>query len=43
MKKYLFVTLLAIIMFFPPEGVLANAKNSPVQDSITGSVPEVYP
>jgi sporulation protein YlmC with PRC-barrel domain len=40
MKKYLFVTLLAIIMFFPPEGVLANAKNSPVLGSNTVSVPE---
>jgi sporulation protein YlmC with PRC-barrel domain len=38
MKKYLLVTLLAIAMFFPPEGVWASAKNSPALNSIKNSV-----
>ena len=38
MKKYLLVTLLAIVMFFPPAGVWASAKNSPVLNGIKGSV-----
>jgi len=40
MKKYLFMTLLAMVMCFSAGGVFAQVKNSPVQESIAGSVPE---
>ena len=40
MKKNLFMTLLVIVMFFPAGGVFAQAKNSPVQASIAGNLPE---
>jgi sporulation protein YlmC with PRC-barrel domain len=40
MKKYLLVSLLAVVMFFPPQGVLASAKNSPVLGGNTVSMPK---
>jgi sporulation protein YlmC with PRC-barrel domain len=38
MKKYLFVAILAVVMFFPPGGVWASAKNSPALNSNKGNV-----
>ena len=40
MKKYLIVTLLAIVMFFPSQGAFAQEKKSPVQKSVVGNVPQ---
>ena len=39
MKKYLFVTLLAIVMFFPSGGAFAHIKNASVTKSIVPSMP----
>jgi sporulation protein YlmC with PRC-barrel domain len=40
MKKYLFVTLLAIVMFLPAGVIFARAKTSPVQGNMAGNTPE---
>jgi sporulation protein YlmC with PRC-barrel domain len=39
MKKYLFVTLLTIVMFFPSGGAFAHVKNASVKNSIVPSTP----
>jgi sporulation protein YlmC with PRC-barrel domain len=39
MKRKLFMTLMAIVMFFPVGGVFAQAQNSPAKKSIAGNVP----
>jgi sporulation protein YlmC with PRC-barrel domain len=40
MKKYLFVTLLAMVMLFPSQGVFAREKSSPTKMSLAGIPPE---
>ncbi|MEJ2170026.1 MAG: PRC-barrel domain-containing protein [Deltaproteobacteria bacterium] len=40
MKKYLVVTLLAIVMLFPSGGALAKAKNSSAKKDIVRGIPE---
>ncbi len=40
MKKYLFVTLLAMVMIFPSQSVFAQTKNGPADKSIVGSLPQ---
>ena len=39
MKKYLFVTLLTIVMFLPSGGAFARVKNASVKNSIVPSMP----
>jgi sporulation protein YlmC with PRC-barrel domain len=40
MKKYLFVTLLAIVMSFPSGGAFAQVRNASIKKSIVRSMPE---
>jgi sporulation protein YlmC with PRC-barrel domain len=40
MKKYLFVTLLAMVMLFPSQGVFALEESSPAKLNIAGIPPE---
>jgi len=40
MKKYLIVTLLAMVMLIPAAGVFAQKKNDPVKAGIAAGVPE---
>jgi len=40
MKKYLIVTLLAMVMLIPSAGVFAQKKNDPVKEDIATGVPE---
>jgi sporulation protein YlmC with PRC-barrel domain len=39
MKKYLFVTLLTMVIFFPSGGAFAHVKNASVKNSIVPSMP----
>jgi hypothetical protein len=39
MKKYLFVTLLAMVMLLPPQGIFARQENSPAKMEIAGTPP----
>ena len=43
MKKYLFVTLLAMVMLFPSQGVFARQESSHAKLNIAGIPPEGGP